>query len=80
MGIVRQVENTSIGAGSPAALTLKRFGHFNGSIKRDGVALGNVVSAEITYSNNLDRIETIRSAVDRQSRPTSLSGMLTARG
>ncbi len=49
------------GAGSPAALTLKRFGHFNGSIKRDGVALGNIVSADITYANNLDRIETIRS-------------------
>ena len=40
---------------------LKRFGHFNGSITRNGAALGNVVSAEITYANNLDRIETIRS-------------------
>ena len=40
---------------------LKRFGHFNGSITRNGTALGNVVSAEITYANNLDRIETIRS-------------------
>ncbi len=49
------------GAGVPAALALKRFGHFNGSIKRDGVALGNIVSADITYANNLDRIETIRS-------------------
>jgi hypothetical protein len=48
-------------AGTPAALELKRFGHFNGAISRDGVPLGNVVSAEITYANNLDRIETIRS-------------------
>ena len=48
-------------AGTPAALELKRFGHFNGSITRNGSALGNVVSAEITYANNLDRIETIRS-------------------
>ena len=47
-------------AGTPAELALKRFGHFNGSIKRNGVSLGNVVSAEITYANNLDRIETIR--------------------
>lgn len=47
-------------AGAPAALDLKRFGHFNGAITRNGVALGNVVSAEITYANNLDRIETIR--------------------
>ena len=52
---------TTTSAGTPAALELKRFGHFNGSIMRNGTALGNVVSAEITYANNLDRIETIRS-------------------
>ena len=49
------------GAGTLAELGLKRFGHFNGAISRNGSALGNVVSAEITYANNLDRIETIRS-------------------
>jgi hypothetical protein len=48
-------------AGTPVQPALKRFGHFNGSITRNGAALGNVVSAEITYANNLDRIETIRS-------------------
>ena len=48
-------------AGTPADLALQRFGHFNGAISRNGSALGNVVSAEITYANNLDRIETIRS-------------------
>ncbi len=47
-------------AGTPTALGLQRFGHFNGTVKRNGSSLGNVVSAEITYSNNLDRIETIR--------------------
>ena len=52
---------TSTAAGTPAQPALKRFGHFNGSITRNGTALGNVVSAEITYANNLDRIETIRS-------------------
>jgi hypothetical protein len=52
---------TTTAAGVPAQPALKRFGHFNGSITRNGTALGNVVSAEITYSNNLDRIETIRS-------------------
>jgi hypothetical protein len=51
---------TATAAGTPATLDLQRFGHFNGSIKRNGTALGNVVSAEITYANNLDRIETIR--------------------
>jgi hypothetical protein len=52
---------TTTSAGTPAALELKRFGHFNGAITRNGPPLGNVVSAEITYANNLDRIETIRS-------------------
>jgi hypothetical protein len=52
---------TTTAAGMPADLALKRFGHFHGSITRNGSALGNVVSAEITYANNLDRIETIRS-------------------
>jgi len=48
-------------AGTPTAYALQRFGSFNGAIKRGGTALGNIVSADITYANNLDRIETIRS-------------------
>lgn len=40
-------------------LELRRFGHFNGCVGRNGQRLGNVVSAQIDYSNNLDRIETI---------------------
>ena len=52
---------TATAAATPAELALQRFGHFNGAISRNGTALGNVVSAEITYANNLDRIETIRS-------------------
>ena len=52
---------TASAAGTPTAVALQRFGHFNGVVKRNGTALGNVVSAEITYANNLDRIETLRS-------------------
>ena len=48
-------------SGALAALDLKRFGPFNGAVSRNGAALGNIVSAEITYANTLDRIETIRS-------------------
>ncbi|WP_019956313.1 phage tail tube protein [Yoonia vestfoldensis] len=61
--LVAQGETIAIttSAGTPPELGLKRFGHFNGAISRNGTALGNVVSAEITYANNLDRIETIRS-------------------
>ncbi|WP_323033207.1 phage tail tube protein [Paracoccus sp. (in: a-proteobacteria)] len=52
---------TSAASGTLAELALQRFGHFNGSITRNGSALGNIVSAEITYANTLDRVETIRS-------------------
>ena len=60
--IVAQGEEiaTSTTAGMPASIALKRFGHFNGSITRNGANIGNVVSADLTYANNLDRIETIR--------------------
>ncbi|KPQ06198.1 MAG: hypothetical protein HLUCCA12_12170 [Rhodobacteraceae bacterium HLUCCA12] len=52
--------NTSSQTGTPDEIVLKRFGHFNGQIKRNGTTLGNVVTSEVTYANNLDRIETIR--------------------
>lgn len=60
--IVAQGETivTTTAAGTPANIALKRFGHFNGSITRNGANIGNVVSADLTYANNLDRIETIR--------------------
>ena len=60
--IVAQGESVDAvtGAGTPANVVLKRFGHFNGAITRNGANIGNVVSADITYTNNLDRIETIR--------------------
>ena len=51
---------TSVQTGTLAAIDLLRFGHFNGEIRRDGDLLGNVVTSEVNYQNNLDRIETIR--------------------
>ena len=47
-------------AGTPADVPVERFGSFHGEVRRNGALLGNVVSAEITYANNLDRIEVIR--------------------
>lgn len=52
---------TTTAAGTPAALAqVKRFGHFQGAIKRNGADLANINSAEVTYSNGLVRVETIR--------------------
>jgi hypothetical protein len=60
--VIAQGEDTFAAsqAGEPVAIPLARFGHFNGSIRRNGQQLANVVSADISYQNNLDRVETIR--------------------
>lgn len=55
-----ETNETSTQVGSAPTLFERRFGHVNGSVSRDGTPLGNVVSAECSYQNNLDRIETIR--------------------
>ncbi|MCL7465534.1 phage tail tube protein [Phaeovulum sp. NW3] len=63
VGLVAQGEaiaSTTV-AGALAEIELQRFGHFNGAITRNGQPLGNLVSAEISYANTLDRVETIRS-------------------
>lgn len=63
VSIVAQGEEaptTTAATGTLEELALTRFGSFNGSIKREGTQLANVVSGSVTYSNNLDRIETIR--------------------
>jgi len=41
--------------GTPAALDLIRFGHFNGTVTRNGAALGNLVTAEVNGSPPLQR-------------------------
>ena len=51
---------TSSSAGTLEELGLTRFGSFNGEIHREGAQLGNVVSGTVNYTNNLDRVETIR--------------------
>ncbi len=48
-------------AGTVAAATGTRFGHFNGSISRNGSVLGNVTAASLTYMNNMDAVRVIRS-------------------
>jgi hypothetical protein len=62
VGLIGQGETVAVSsaAGTLNGMDLTRFGAFQGEITRNGSPLGNVVSAQITYSNNLDRIETIR--------------------
>jgi len=47
--------------GVPTVATITRFNQFQGSVKKDGTQLGNVTGAQLTYTNNLEKIETIRS-------------------
>lgn len=47
--------------GTPSEAVITRFNQFQGSVKKDGTQLGNVTGAQLTYSNNLEKIETIRS-------------------
>ncbi len=63
MGLIAQGEVKQLVSvdAMPQALGITRFNQFQGSIKKNGQALGNVVAAQLTYSNNLARIETIRS-------------------
>lgn len=39
---------------------IERFSQFMGEIKGNGTVLGHIVSAELNYTNNLDKVEVIR--------------------
>lgn len=72
----------SSGAGTPTSYALQRFGPFNGEVRRAGSLLGNVMEAEVNYSNALDPVGTIRSdgkidGIDPSV--ASLSGKCTVR-
>lgn len=56
----KEVVNTSSQVGTMTELEVTRFGSFTGEIRRNGALIGNIVSGQVTYSNQLDRIETIR--------------------
>jgi hypothetical protein len=46
--------------GTPTNLSFSRISQFQGSIKRAGGPVGNLTGGSVTYSNNLEKIETIR--------------------
>ncbi len=51
---------TTSAAGTPTALAGPRFAQSTGAVTADGEALGNVVAANIAFSNDLDKVEVIR--------------------
>jgi len=63
IGAVAQGE-TRYGAsqgGTPTSLAFSRISQFQGSITRSGSPVGNLTGGSLTYANNLEKIETIRS-------------------
>lgn len=67
---------------SPEVFNYTRVSQFQGYIKSGGELLANITSASVTYSNNLEKIETIRSdgkveAIDLGV--ASLSGSISAK-
>ena len=84
LGLIAQGENklTASAAGTLAEGAVERFSPFQGSITRAGVALGSVVGAEFTYSNNLDKVEVIRGdgrIEDADAGMVSMTGSVTVR-
>ncbi|EDX79849.1 hypothetical protein BBAL3_1006 [Brevundimonas sp. BAL3] len=63
IGVIAQGETRAgaTAAGTPATLAIERFSQFSGQIERDGVPLGDLVSGRFNYSNNMDKVEVIRS-------------------
>ena len=47
--------------GTPSKLDFKRISQFQGAISRGGTAVTNLTAGSLTYANNLEKIETIRS-------------------
>ena len=47
--------------GTPTKLDFRRISQFQGSISRGGAAVANLTAGSLTYANNLEKIETIRS-------------------
>jgi len=67
---------------APTSLPVLRFAQATGSIMKDGVALASVVAADLTFSNNLDPVETIKAdgrIEDSDPGMVMASGSLTVR-
>lgn len=56
-----EARDTTSQAGAPTEAVFNRFNQFQGNIKKDGSPIGNITGATLVYTNNLERIEVIRS-------------------
>ncbi|MBB57557.1 MAG: hypothetical protein CMM42_10050 [Rhodospirillaceae bacterium] len=56
-----ETRNNASQGGTPTSLAFTRISQFQGSITRGGNPIGNLTAGSLTYSNNLEKIETIRS-------------------
>lgn len=67
---------------APTSQLVTRFAQATGAITKDGVALASVVGADLTFSNNLDPVETIKAdgrIEDSDPGMVMASGSLTVR-
>ncbi|TNC93400.1 MAG: hypothetical protein FD119_4042 [Stygiobacter sp.] len=55
-----EVETTNTIDATPASFPLKRFSQGSGTVRIGGGQLANVVGGKLSFSNNLERVETIR--------------------
>jgi hypothetical protein len=62
--------------GTPTSLTFSRISQFQGSIKRAGNPVGNLTGGSVTYSNNLEKIETIRDDGPAPPTPANIAAVM----